>query len=341
MPPLFIDPAVRAKVTAGTLASYRKAALTFVAWLEENHLIPSCAVEWDDLLVEWKFHTSPTKSAFTTTLAAVEFFFAQYKGELKWSHHVKSSWDVVHVPRHTVPMLSGITRLYSVHCSAMRLPRLGVGMVLQQMKGLRPSELLGVLAHDVVLPEEMDTTGVNAVIVGLGVRKGTKSKRPQSAVLNCDADPHLVAAIRLLKELSAAEDRLFPYSLEQYNRVIKKISKNLQLDIHYTPHSLRAGFASEGRALGKDFTELREEGRWVSDSSLRIYVDVVGAAAIAQSHSVKALRPAIAASIAQWPAYFSRAWLRECDAPGAAPSRPGARRATRGGPTGAASGRHP
>ena len=111
MPPLSIDPEVRAKVTASTLKTYRKAALGFTVWLESHHLQPHCAVEWDDLLVEWKAHCSPTKSAFSNTLAALELFFPQYKGQLRWAHHVKSSWDVVHCPQHTVPMLSGVMRL--------------------------------------------------------------------------------------------------------------------------------------------------------------------------------------------------------------------------------------
>ena len=321
MPPLYLDSATQARVTAKTLASYQKAARSLTDWLLQHHLRPQTATEWDDLMVEWKSHTAPTKSQFSNALAALEYFFPQYKGSLKWAHSVKHSWDVAHVPQHTVPMLSGITKLYSVHCSAAGHPRLGIGMVLQQTKGLRPSELLGIEASDIVLPEEMDSTGVQAVIIGLGVRQGTKAKRPQSAVLPLQQHIELVHALRTLKGCTADNAHIFPYTLEQYNRMIKKISKTLNLDIRYTPHSLRAGFASEGRALGKQFTELREEGRWISDSSLRIYVDVVGAAAIAQSHNVKALRPAIAQAASTWQSYFLASWILTCD--GRAPPQAG------------------
>ena len=198
-------------------------------WLLLHQLRPQTATEWDDLLVEWKAHAAPSKSQFSNALAALEFFFPQYKGCLKWAHSVKHSWDITHVPQHTVPMLSGITKLYSVHCSTMGHPRLGVGMVLQQTKGLRPSELLGIETSDIVLPEEMDSTGVQAVIIGLGVRQGTKAKRPQSAVLPLSQHPSLVRALRILKGCSDSGDRIFPYTLEQYNRIIKKISKVLNL----------------------------------------------------------------------------------------------------------------
>ena len=46
----------------------------------------------------------------------------------------------------------------------------------------------------------------------------------------------------------------------------------------YSPHSPRAGFASDGLLSGVDFVTLREEGRWLSDSSLRIYLDLVSTA---------------------------------------------------------------
>ena len=67
----------------------------------------------------------------------------------------------------------------------------------------------------------------------------------------------------------------------------------LQLDIHWTPHSARAGFASDAVAAGRGFTEIREAGRWVADSSLRTYIDVVSAASIVTNMRLSGLKPAI------------------------------------------------
>ena len=73
---------------------------------------------------------------------------------------------------------------------------------------------------------------------------------------------------------------MFPYSLDFYRSRLKAFSAYYNLPHTWTPHGARAGYASESRAAGKPFTEIQEEGRWISASSLRIYIDCVGAAAI-------------------------------------------------------------
>ena len=61
----------------------------------------------------------------------------------------------------------------------------------------------------------------------------------------------------------------------------------------YSPHSPRAGFASDAMLSARDFTSIREEGRWVSDQSLRIYLDGVSTAQQAAMHDVKLWEPTI------------------------------------------------
>ena len=77
-----------------------------------------------------------------------------------------------------------------------------------------------------------------------------------------------------------------------------------QLGCDFTPHSGRAGFASEGRLQGLSFIELREAGRWLSDSTLRIYIDTVEASAIAVKVRTNGLSPAVRYALAHWLLYF-------------------------------------
>ena len=56
--------------------------------------------------------------------------------------------------------------------------------------------------------------------------------------------------------------------------MIKSAIKSLGLDGAWTPHSPRAGWAVEHRLRGTPFAEIRELGRWRSDSALRTYLDV-------------------------------------------------------------------
>ena len=209
-------------------------------------------------------------------------------------------------------MLGNVVRLYAVHLSTLGYPALSIGMVLQQGKGLRPSELLGIDSADVALPEENQALGARACVIGLGVKRGTKAKRAQSIVLEEGAFAQLIQCLRVLKAVVGPAGPLFPFTLAQYNRLLKKISKRLGISVNYTPHSLRAGFASEGRILGKSFVELREEGRWVSDSSLRIYVDVVSSASIARSLELQGLKEALSFAASHWALYVSRPWVEKC-----------------------------
>ena len=177
------------------------------------------------------------------------------------------------------------------------MARLGAGMVIQQAKGLRPSEMLNLVAADVVLPEETVYDEANNAIVNLGAKTGTKAKRSQAIVT---AGSHVATELlRRIKRICVSpQERLFPYTLARYNVSIKKIAKAHGLeDVGWTPHSPRAGFASEAKAQNRSFVEIREEGRWVADSSLRVYLDVVAVAQI-ESDS-KSRHVQLAATFAQ------------------------------------------
>ena len=57
----------------------------------------------------------------------------------------------------------------------------------------------------------------------------------------------------------------------------------------WTCHAARAGWATEAWMRGVPFTQLRELGRWKSDSSLRVYLDAVGAMAIQNEPETRAV----------------------------------------------------
>jgi hypothetical protein len=103
-----------------------------------------------------------------------------------------------------------------------------------------------------------------------------------------------------VKRLTPDDTAIIPYSIDRYRRLLKFGEGLLGLSVGWTPHSPRAGFASEGRANGKLFVELREEGRWLHDASLRIYIDQVSTAAIGVSLKQAGLGPAVAWAVARW-----------------------------------------
>ena len=174
-------------------------------------------------------------------------------------------------------------------------------MMIQQRLGLRPSELLAVLARDVVLPEETHMPGADAVTVGLGLRVGTKAKRPQSVL---SKDPVVLQLLRWLKSLSAPDDRLVPFTYENYRRLLRKVCSILQLPFFFTPHSPRSGFACDLTSAGVSFLQIKELGRWVSDQSLRTYIDLVQASSIGVSFRMKELHGPMIHCLSHWTQFF-------------------------------------
>ena len=80
MGPLRIDKRQEAKVQRETLLNYKRHGLSLSTWAREQHYVPESAEEWDDTLIEY-LNDSPNMSlsAFTTTMASVEFFFPLLK----------------------------------------------------------------------------------------------------------------------------------------------------------------------------------------------------------------------------------------------------------------------
>lgn len=283
------------KVLPSTLQRYRDALRPFVAFLLENHFNPVDASEFDDLFVEFKHEHTPRRAAFEATVAALEFAAPPLKGHLPWSRAVLSGWHISDPIHHTVPMLRAPARFLCCHMAALGRPRVGAGMVLQRELGLRPGEAVGVRPDDVTLPEQM-TVSQNSrrAVVALGTRKSTKAKRVQSVVVR---NPVVIGLLRWLVKTaqeSSKDCTLMGCSYDSYRNLLRSTQAQAGLAGSYTPHSPRAGFATESVAEGQDFVTVREGGRWLSDSSLRIYLDLVGAASLDQQHRLSGRGPELA-----------------------------------------------
>ena len=61
----------------------------------------------------------------------------------------------------------------------------------------------------------------------------------------------------------------------------------------YTPHSPRAGFASESISDGVPFQQVKEWGRWLVDSSLRVYIDIAATAQLEADFRLRQLGPVL------------------------------------------------
>ena len=278
-----------------SLDKYRAEALRFSNWLVHLRIAPMGADDWDDLAVEYLSSVQLSYDDFGYLLAALELVFPRYKGRLKWARSIHKSWAIHKVVKHTTPLCRGPANLFACWMAVQGRVRLGVGLLLQQRRGMRPSEMLNLRAEDFLLPEEhglCSRTGYAEIV--LGAKAGTKSKRPQVVIVRGTLEPELLVLLRRAKRATPTSQRLVPYSIDAYRSWLKKIAGQLHLtDLDFSPHSPRAGFASEGRARGVPFSELQEEGRWAAAASLRVYIDLAQAASIGTRLKTAGLGPAI------------------------------------------------
>ena len=71
--PRYLDPDHADDVAERTLIQYRRAAQSFIRFLDEENNQPDTVEEWDDLLVEYSLARKPTLSQLRLTFASIDF----------------------------------------------------------------------------------------------------------------------------------------------------------------------------------------------------------------------------------------------------------------------------
>ena len=133
---------------------------------------------------------------------------------------------------------------------------------------LRTCEALRVRAVDVIFR--------NHRIRNTTIRLGrTKNGREQAAVL----DPDCLAERMLRILVRSSRDRQQPlFNFGSYARVHKlccMFKARFGLTIEFTPHSLRAGSATDDKLCGLSLGDIQFRGRWESIATAKGYIDVV------------------------------------------------------------------
>ena len=199
---------------------------------------PDGSEDWDDALVVYKQQVRASKSDFEATVAAVEFFSPRFRGAMMRSRAINNGWPVWYAPRHTVPLGRAHAKLVAAHLSALGAPSWGLGVILQRELGLRPSEMLNLVSTDVVLPEGQHAPRTLRCVVALGVRKGTKAKRPHAVVCT---DPRCIGIIRHLCLHSSPNSPVVPFAYLQYRRLLARAQEVLRVDTTQSEGRIRIG----------------------------------------------------------------------------------------------------
>ena len=284
--PHWLDDTRLRDVKPATLSSYRAGADAFLRFLDEENLEPGCAEEFDDLLVEWSMARRPRLGTLRSAVAAVEFCYPRFKGQLPWCHQRLDSLQREQPISHATPCGRDLGVLLGAQLASARHARYGLALEVQIALGLRPGELLQLCPED--LQPSLDLSRTWQVVVRLGHAVSTKVRREQFALLDTRVHEKLWHALSLAASLTPPACRLFPFSIASFSHWLKRAQDELSLPLGITPHSGRAGFVSDGVADGRSSNDIRSAGRWASESSFRIYVDVVGSLHVSSASSVAA-----------------------------------------------------
>ena len=149
-------------------------------------------------------------------------------------------------------------------------------------------------------------------MVALGKRHGTKAGRPQFVIVHANEDAIAIALIPAFASTTPPGSALSSLDYNQYSRCLAFAARQLGLNtIGYSPHSPRAGWATQLRLSGVPFAEIQERARWQTASALRIYLDAV-AASTTLLHKTHSLLEFSAYLKADFPGRFP--WWRRASA---------------------------
>ena len=205
-----------------------------------------------------------------------------------------------HRTKHTVPLVSKPERFFGCHLATRGKFRMGFAVAFQQALGRRPSETLALLPESIMRPER----DIGKFVIRLGADVGAKVKREQIAILDSSEHTDLAFLLCRLIDCTAAGQPLFDFSYNQYNKGLSEVEAQLGIALGVTPHSPRAGFASELAAAGVPVAVIKERGRWASEQSFKTYVDVVTAAQVLSMCSLAAFQDGLNFAAKNFLAYF-------------------------------------
>ena len=248
------------------------------------------ASEVDRLFMKYRDIEQISKTTHQRLLSAIEFFIPELKGTLRIAKESLKGRQLAEPVAHTVPTTSRIVFLFAAAAGADSKPRIGAAMIVQAQTGLRCDELTLMSRKDVDIPG----TSLEPILIALGSTKVTKVKRKQFVRVTFDEQ---FEAYMLLRHLTfGVEDPdalVFGFSYWQFHAAICKYDSKFGLNLGLSAHSGRACFATEAVIIhNKPTPQVMREGRWLSETSFRTYLDGIGANAAQAKFASRGLREA-------------------------------------------------
>lgn len=266
---------VAANLKPATYRNYRHSLHLFCLWCINNYEAPSSIRELDYVLTDYIHdiyaeHGSSKagRSLAQKTVAAVQFFYREARGELDYAHAAISGWAKLH-PSLAHPPLSWELTV----AIAMRLVECGhwrdaIGTMLAFDCLLRVGELVGLHREDVAFAGDDPRVG-GALSETLLRLRSTKTGPDKSVTVQ---HPALVSLLRVLVDLTPPTTRLLNITSTTFRRHFKRACADLGLPSAVVPHSLRHGGATHLMLRHVPVEDIMLRGRWAVTTTARHYI---------------------------------------------------------------------
>ena len=251
------------RVARATLGKYAKAVISYVKFINKHEYFQTVQ-EMEGAV--GMFLPEVPDSKLRILSGGMKHFFP-FVGKTRISADLKGL-ERINERRPRTPASRRISRAFTRFVWEQTSFSEGTGVQTMFDAKLRTCEALKVRGSDIIFR----TNRIKNTTIRLG---RTKNGREQAAIL----DPDCLAEKMLRVLVRASRDRRAPlFNFRSYARVHKlccQFKQRFNLTIDFTPHSLRAGSATDDKLCGMTLGEIQFRGRWESVATAKGYVDVV------------------------------------------------------------------
>ena len=252
-------------------AIYQESLRLFYVWCKAEGIVLDAASDVD--AAASRYLGTLSRARGNHLLAALLNAHPPLRYRMPWAFAVLKCQAALRSPEHHAPMTWRLALGIASVLSRMGRRKDGALLLLQWRLGLRPSEAQQLLAAHLWVPAERRQCGTARV----GVRHGAKVRHTQFVRIYPGDSVTWFLVARVLACRQPHEPVGLWRSPASQTAWLRKACCALRLPGHWTSHSPRAGWATARHVAGQPTADLVADGRWASASTLRGYLDAVGA----------------------------------------------------------------
>ena len=255
--------------------AYTRALQQFDVWVRQQKLVLDSPMDVDEAL--YIYMGTVTRSCGETTLSALIKVYPLLRQKLDWAHARKQTIAGKNPPVHHLPMVWAIVVNLAWALATTGYPRRAALFLLGWRLGLRPAELVALTSDD-VYSRWRNGMGPFPAFLRLGAKRGTKAGHPE-IVRAHTWDEVTNWLLDNFKATTPPGTRLSDIcSYAQLSLVLRAVLIYCGYVTPYTPHCMRAGWATWRFVNGQPRGALMSDGRWRSETSMMVYLDATAAA---------------------------------------------------------------